>query len=686
MVDRIGQQLGNYRMLRLLGRGGFAEVYLGEHVHLNTMAAVKVLHTQLASDDLDGFRAEARTIARLEHPHIVRVLEFGIEGATPFLVMSYAPNGTLRQQYPKGSVLPLASIVSYVKQVADALQYAHDEKLIHRDIKPENMLLGRRNEVLLSDFGIALVAQSSRYQNTQEIIGTVAYMAPEQLQGKPRPASDQYALGIVVYEWLSGDRPFHGSFTEMYSQHMFVPPPPLREKFPEISPDIEMVILTALNKEPERRFLSVQAFATALEQVCASTPHYPLASPSQPLQPHMVGTPPDSSLPPTILPLSPIQQLQPTVAAPPRSLLSQPTVVVTQQNDSQASKHRLSRRMVLGGMAGLAIAGGSIAWTLLSSKRYPPQGTTLVTYRGHSSTISSVAWSPDGQYVASGSYENKVQVFDATTGKNILTYRGNANEVFAVAWSPNGKRIASAGGLNAENADGSLVPQDDSVQVWDALTGKNVLIYRGHSSWVENLVWSPDGTRIASIGTTEGTVKIWDAVNAQTLFTYEGQSNEIITSIAWSPNGQYIISTGYTGTGQSGTSQVWDVLTGANVLTIPNDLADVAWSPDSKNIVSTGNSKIQIWDASTGSLVKDLGNSSNAFVVAWSHDGKYLAFGGGDRSTNKFPIQVADATTGDHVFTYNGHSNYVFAIAWAPDDRRIASGSDDATVQIWEAV
>src|SRR5207253_11229950 len=156
---------------------------------------------------------EARTIAHLEHPHIVRILDFGIEGKTPFLVMSYAPNGTLRQRHPKGAVLPMMTIVSYVKQIADALQYAHDEKLIHRDIKPENMLIGRRNEVLLSDFGIALLAQSSRLQSTQEVVGTAFYMSPEQLQGKPRFASDQYSLGIVAYEWLCGTRPFQGTFT-----------------------------------------------------------------------------------------------------------------------------------------------------------------------------------------------------------------------------------------------------------------------------------------------------------------------------------------------------------------------------------------------------------------------------------------------------------------------------------------
>src|SRR5712691_3780843 len=138
MSDLTGQQLGNYRLIRLLGEGGFAKVYLGEHVYLKTQAAIKVLHTQMTNTDLEGFLAEARNIARLEHPHIVRVLEFGVESQMPFLVMSYAPNGTLRHLHPKGSLLKPHVVVSYVKQIADALQYAHDERLVHRDVKPEN--------------------------------------------------------------------------------------------------------------------------------------------------------------------------------------------------------------------------------------------------------------------------------------------------------------------------------------------------------------------------------------------------------------------------------------------------------------------------------------------------------------------------------------------------------------------
>ena len=271
MADRSGQQLGNYRLIRLVGKGGFAEVYLGEHIYLSTPVAVKVLHTQLESEDMAGFLNEARTIARLIHPHIIRVTDFGLDGETPFLVMDYAPNGTLRQRHLRGTKLPLTTIVPYVKQLAEALQHAHDEKLIHRDIKPENMLLGRKNEVLLGDFGIATIAHRTATQNTQMIAGTALYMAPELFRGKSYPSSDQYSLGVTVYQWLCGETPFSsGDFIQLGYQHTYVPPQPLSEKLPTIPLDVEQVVMTALAKEPKQRFGSVQAFANALAQASQS--------------------------------------------------------------------------------------------------------------------------------------------------------------------------------------------------------------------------------------------------------------------------------------------------------------------------------------------------------------------------------------------------------------------------------
>jgi predicted ATPase/class 3 adenylate cyclase len=184
--------------------------------------------------------------------------------------MEYAPNGSLRRRHPKGEVVLLPTLVSYVKQVADALQYAHEHKIIHRDVKPENLLLGRREEVLLSDFGLATIAHSTGSLSTsaQGTGGTIAYMAPEQIKGHPRTASDQYALGAMVYEWLCGQRPFDGSLSEVMVQHLSMPPPPLRERVPTISPTVEQVVLRALAKDPNERFASVASFAQALEQAC----------------------------------------------------------------------------------------------------------------------------------------------------------------------------------------------------------------------------------------------------------------------------------------------------------------------------------------------------------------------------------------------------------------------------------
>jgi serine/threonine protein kinase len=266
MADRVGQQIGNYRLVRWLGQGGFAEVYLGEHLYLDTQVAIKLLHTQLGRDGTEQFRAEARTIAHLEHPHIVRVLDFGVEGNTPYLIMSYAPHGSLRQRHPPGTQLPLEMIVSYVKQIAEALQYAHDQKLIHRDIKPENVLVGRQQEVLLSDFGLVTLSHQTYSLQTGRAAGTLTYMAPEQIQGKPRPASDQYALGIVVYEWLCGIPPFRGEAVHLIYQHVFVPPPSLREKVASIPSAVEQVVMIALAKDPKQRFATVEAFALALKQ------------------------------------------------------------------------------------------------------------------------------------------------------------------------------------------------------------------------------------------------------------------------------------------------------------------------------------------------------------------------------------------------------------------------------------
>ena len=196
----------------------------------------------------------------------MHVLDFGFQDQTPFLVMEYTPNGTLRTKHPKGTRLSLEQIVHYVKQCS-ALDYADQQRVIHRDVKPENMLLSANDEVRLSDFGIAVVQRSRDSLSTENQAGTPLYMAPEQIWGKPCAASDQYALGILVYEWLCGEPPFRGSLLEVFSQHLHTAPPSLCGRIPCCHPLSKMLFSVRWLKMPQARFASVQDFAVVLEEV-----------------------------------------------------------------------------------------------------------------------------------------------------------------------------------------------------------------------------------------------------------------------------------------------------------------------------------------------------------------------------------------------------------------------------------
>ncbi|GHO72149.1 hypothetical protein KSC_110410 [Ktedonobacter sp. SOSP1-52] len=271
MINLVGQQLGNYRLLHLLGHGSFAEIYLGQHIWIQSkQAAIKILRSQIAEEYITDFQQEAEFISLLHHPHIVPILDYAVERDTAYLVMDYYSEGTLRKRHPRGSRLPLAEVVSYIKQVAEALQFAHDHKLIHRDVKPENMLIGHQGEILLSDFGIAAMAHQTSSMSTQKPTGTVPYMAPEQIKGAARPTSDQYALAAIAYEWLAGERPFNGTHDEIYAQHLMSSPPPLREKINSLPIEVEQVIMQGLAKEPAQRFPSISDFALALEAASLS--------------------------------------------------------------------------------------------------------------------------------------------------------------------------------------------------------------------------------------------------------------------------------------------------------------------------------------------------------------------------------------------------------------------------------
>ena len=272
MSNLTGQQLGNYRLVRHLGTGGCGEVYLGTHIHLQREAAIKIL-LKLDRQEIEDFRNEAQIIARLVHPHIITVFDYDVVGETPFIVMMYAQQGTMRTRYRPGTRVPLAEVVKYITQAANGLQFAHDQRIIHRDIKPANMLIGLGEQLLLSDFGLAIMWSGTHSIRTQQVIGTHGYMAPEQFQGRARPASDQYALAITAYEWVSGSRPSADSLMGLGMLQMAWPEteiPSLRRMDPHLPARLDDVFQRALSADWQVRFPSVREFAEELTRAAHS--------------------------------------------------------------------------------------------------------------------------------------------------------------------------------------------------------------------------------------------------------------------------------------------------------------------------------------------------------------------------------------------------------------------------------
>jgi len=286
-----GLQLGKYRLVRLIGSGGMGDVYLGEDVRLSRQLAIKVMRAEVSpypdedavKDGVRLFQREMKAIATLDHPHILPLYDYGEEllhqTTLIYMVMPFRPEGSLadwlRQRNPS-EPLPLQDIASLVSQAAEALQKAHDHQIIHQDVKLSNFLIRRKKDVSsppdlqLADFGIAKI-NSATSSMSHASRGTPISMAPEQWNGDPVPATDQYALAIMTYQLLTGRPPFRGRPEQMMYQHLTVPPPPPSTFRKDLPASIDAVLLHALAKRPQERFPSISEFAVAFQQAMQST-------------------------------------------------------------------------------------------------------------------------------------------------------------------------------------------------------------------------------------------------------------------------------------------------------------------------------------------------------------------------------------------------------------------------------
>jgi serine/threonine protein kinase len=470
-----GRIIGRYHLIQKLGQGAMGEVWLAEDSQLRRQVAMKLLPATQANDQsyLQLFAYEARTAAALDHPHILAVHDFGEQATSDgeiitYLVMPYIGGGTLRHRIQAANgPLPTEEALHYLRQAAQAIDYAHSQRVLHRDIKPANMLL-QQQWLWLSDFGIAKLLTSNTYRSqTVSGAGTPEYIAPEQAQGSAEPASDRYSLAIMAYQMFAGRLPFNSdnAYSIMLMQIKATPPMP-RQFNPQIPLAVERVILRGMAKQPAERFASCTEFVQALEhaykgdkrpatndEVTAlapwskrihSTPLVPLIdapiieqrpnfnmttapiinqAPPSPYTPPIVNTPtyaPDSGNMPSRWP-HPISERQQPVPEP-----QQPT-------PEQQISHTSRRKLLVGGAtaaAALIIGGGLLGATYLKHGSLfstqsqlkptptPPGpynimvGQPVLNLTGHSKTIWDVAWDPTGRYLATTSEDTHVMLWD----------------------------------------------------------------------------------------------------------------------------------------------------------------------------------------------------------------------------------------------------------------------------------
>jgi hypothetical protein len=690
---------GRYQLGAALGAGGMAQVYRAHDRRLDSDVVVKVPHPTLLLQP--GFAArfslEIRSLVRLSHPNVVRVLDVGEQDGIPFAVLQYLPGGSLRDRFPRTA--PLDSLSTWLEPIAAALDFIHGKGYLHRDIKPDNILFDEHGNAYLSDFGIAKAladdgsGQRQTLTGTGMVLGTPQYMAPELLLGQPCDGRvDQYALAITVYELLGGRPPHDGPTpAAIFVAQTTKPAPPLSKLCPTLPASVVSAVQRGLARDAGKRYPTCVAFARAVLASKASAPS--AAEPGEATACPKCGA--VFHLPERVRgkqvrcracqavfrapERAPVAARAPVVSAEtvPGLQADPRTVPVTSgKRPAAAAAAGASRRRALPLLVAaiLLIAAGIIGlsgWLVL--RRQGPAGSTAATalsqpewvkLQGHTDGVTSVALSPDGTRLASASRDLTVRVWDTLTGKQAHSLEGHSEWVRSVCWSPDGKRLASAAA-------------DQTVRIWDATKGEELHTLKGHKEWVRSVCFSPDGKHLAS-GGDDNLVLLWDPVNGQQALSFEGNTSRV-TSVCYSPDCSRLASAG-----ADQIIRIWEASTYQEVQSLRGHkdwVTSVCFSSDGKRLASAGEDQtVRIWDAARSEELFTLrGHRSWVTSVCFSSDGKRLASAGEDKT-----VRIWDAQSGQQVLSFEGHTDWVTSVCFSPDGRYCVSGSADKTIRLWK--
>lgn len=703
MVDK-------YRIDALIGQGGMGAVYRATHIELDRVIALKVVLPDYISstETLERFRREARAAARLNHPSVITIYDFGVlENGRAYLAMELLNGHSLREEIEKLGILSPKRTLDILKPVCEAVQAAHNAGVIHRDLKPDNIILENPDTgmelVKVVDFGIAKLKEKSGKSMTLTgpglVMGTPHYMSPEQCKGEELDVrSDIYSLGVMLYEMLSGQVPFDAPTpSAVIIQHAIDPPRKISSIRRDISPEIEEVVMKALTKSRQTRQQTVMQLYTELETaVLAGSAKNLFPSPTEQKSPSIPLVPPVPPVPPipqlsniapkdlaipeesapkgfrkaeTILDAKIVPPSISEKSLPPSDLLSEDDPLSLAMEETSDNSDEAGTITLLDSGINEIHEENKInsldaeASELLAHTNYN-EGVFLqetAVLQGHEHVIKAICYTPDGKYLISASSDGAIKVWDLKKKRVRGALRGHELAVNALSVTQNGALLASAS-------------SDGTVRIWDLHTEQEITSFDKYQGSLRAIAFAPNSRSLAVAN--DANVEILDTMSRQRVAILTGHIR-LVEAVEYSRDGNWIISGGV-----DETIRFWDASKNSlvGIVSCPDHCVS-ALSSSVDGILATGGKDhtIRLWDiVSRADLAVLDGHEASIRALAFSARGDYLVSADWDGI-----MKLWDTATGTIMFSTEAHESAILTVSFSPDEKQVASAGYDQIIKLW---